>query len=478
MSKSHLERRIHKLRDELLDAQFDLRKSKAGGVILIVAGVPAAGRTETIRELLQWLDQKYISVRAFELPDRHERRRPPMWRYWQCLPARGRITVLFNGWYSDFFSAASAATKAHLRKRSVARIERLERMLCADHVAVVKVYLHVDSKLQRKRLKRLQADKLTRWRVTSEDRLMAKCHRAVDRAATVCMKATSHKAAPWLLVDGTTEERRVLAVGNALLNGFRRVQEQSREGETYPWPEPSPGDGAPLPSRPTRTLSDEEYEKELREQQARFALATRRSRFRKRALVLAFEGMDAAGKGGAIHRLTHALDVRQFQVIPVSAPSPEELAYPYLWRFWKHVPEHGAVTVFDRSWYGRVLVERVRAFTPEVDWRRAYAEINEFELELAEHGIIVQKFWLSVSKQEQLDRFKKRDENPLKRFKVDPEDWKNHRFYDAYQLAAREMIERTHSPHAPWVVVEADDKQYARVTVLKAVCDRIERELG
>jgi polyphosphate kinase 2 (PPK2 family) len=187
--------------------------------------------------------------------------------------------------------------------------------------------------------------------------------------------------------------------------------------------------------------------------------------------------MDAAGKGGAIRRIAQALDARQYQVVPVSAPSPEEAAHPYLWRFWRSLPERGNVTIFDRSWYGRVLVERVRGFTPAADWKRAYAEISEFERQLTEFGFIVAKFWLSVSKEEQLARFKARENDPLKRFKVDKEDWKNREHYDAYQLAAAEMIRKTDTPDAPWVVIDADEKKHTRLEVLKKVCEEVERRM-
>ena len=216
---------------------------------------------------------------------------------------------------------------------------------------------------------------------------------------------------------------------------------------------------------------------ELEVLKGRFALLARRQRFKRHGAVFAFEGMDAAGKGGAIRRLTSALDARQYAVVPVSAPSTEERLYPYLWRFWKNIPRRGEIAIFDRSWYGRVLVERVRDLTPREDWQRAYDEIREFELQLAEHGFIVHKFWLQVSEDEQLKRLQARDNDKLKRFKVDPEDWENRRFYDQYQLAAREMIQRTDSAYAPWTVVEADDKKYARLKVLRRVCEAVEKRL-
>ena len=224
-------------------------------------------------------------------------------------------------------------------------------------------------------------------------------------------------------------------------------------------------------------MAEEDYEHELEKLQGRLALLSRRPRFVRHSVVVAFEGIDAAGKGGAIRRITAALDARQYRVVPISAPSPEELARPYLWRFWFQLPPRGNYTIFDRSWYGRVLVERVRGFARRPDWQRAYGEINEFERELAEHRVIVAKFWMSVSAAEQLARFRERDRNPLKRFKVDPEDWTNRRYRSAYESAAREMIARTSARHAPWYVIPADDKRYARLMVLRCLCARIEAAL-
>jgi polyphosphate kinase 2 (PPK2 family) len=228
----------------------------------------------------------------------------------------------------------------------------------------------------------------------------------------------------------------------------------------------------------TPPLDDAIYEREKEKWQGRLALLSRKKRFAGRAVVLALEGMDAAGKGGAIRRLTQALDVRQYEVVPVSAPTEEEKLHPYLWRFWKHIPTPGRFEIFDRSWYGRVLVERVRGFAAPADWRRAYDEINEFELELAEHRTIVMKFWLSVSPEEQLRRFVARDRDPLKRFKVDPEDWINREYFQDYEVAARAMLDRTDTAYAPWTVVQADDKYRARLAVLKAVCEGVEKALA
>lgn len=468
---------LTQLRDELLDLQLKLRESKKAALALIITGAPAAGRSETINELLSWLDPKYIRVHAFGEPDVAERRRPAMWRYWQTLPMRGRMVFYFAGWYADLVAEARGNDpKAARAKRGLERIRQLEAMLVADGIRVLKIHLGVDRKTQAQRLKRLCSSKLTRWRVTKEDHWFAKHHARAQRMAKRYIQNTSQPAAPWRVIDGSDEEQRLLAVASALkealveaLQGGSIATTAKRASE----PSLSPR----TPAKATK-VEDDEYERDLESLQGRLALLVRRARFRKHAFVAAFEGMDAAGKGGAIRRITQALDARQYQVVPVSAPTEEEAAHPYLWRFWKHVPECGEITIFDRSWYGRVLVERVRGFATQADWQRAYAEIVEFEQQLTEFGIIVVKFWLSISQEEQLERFKAREEDPLKRFKVDEEDWKNRELYDAYQTAAQEMIEGTHRRDAPWFIIDADIKKHARLEVLRATCEEIERRLS
>ena len=476
VSKAVFERNLPALRDELLDLQVKLHASKSCAVAVIIAGTPAAGRSETVNELLEWLDPKHIGVHALGEPDKVDRQRPALWRYWQKLPARGRITFFFAGWYGECLNGVVKDLPAKQReRRHIERILQLENMLVRDGVRVVKIYLHTDEETQRRRIEQLRASKLTRWRVTHEDRWQAKHFRTVQRVARACLKATDHAAARWHQVDGTDEEYRLLAVGRILRDEIR-VGLQPKTAKRQDLPRETPAKSATVRvAQPDHALDEDEYERQLELLQGRLARLVRKSSFRKHGLVLAFEGMDAAGKGGAIRRVTHALDARQYQVIPVSAPTPEDLSYPYLWRFWRHVPARGSITIYDRTWYGRVLVERVRGLTAEADWKRAYGEIVEFERQLTEHGLRLAKFWLSVSKDEQLHRFKTRDEDPLKRFKVDKEDWANRRYYDAYQTAAAEMIRRTDAPEAKWTLVPADDKRHARLVVLKAVCETLER---
>ncbi|HMN45057.1 MAG TPA: hypothetical protein PKE27_10810 [Povalibacter sp.] len=480
MSKEQYEKVLPPLRDALLAAQKRLTDEKSCALAVIVTGVPTAGRSEIVNEFLEWLDPKRIRVHALEKLRQTARGWPAMWRYWNALPARGEMAFFFMGWYEDLTQLALRGPARERRHytRIAERIRQFESMLLRDRVRILKIHLTVGEKVQKERIHKLRADKLTRWRVTREERWLARHHDKVAKVARGTIAATSRPGAEWHLVDGTDPQSRVFAAGRLLLdtleNGFA-ARTPSTKVAKHSMHRHGRIDFSS--SHPGERLDDDHYDEELERLRGRFALLTRRGRFRKHGAVLAFEGVDAAGKGGAIRRLTSALDARQYNVVPVSAPTPEESSYPYLWRFWRHIPQRGEIAIFDRSWYGRVLVERVRGFASVPDWQRAYDEINEFERQLAEHGLVVHKFWLQVGKEEQLKRFHERDRDPLKRYKVDPEDWKNRRFYDDYQQAAREMIQRTGTDDGPWTIVEADDKKYARLKVLRTVCEAIERKL-
>jgi len=478
LSKAAFEKRLPALRNSLLKAQTELHESKSAALVVIVSGLPTAGRSEVVNQFLEWLDPKHISVHA--LRRESARTKPPLWPYWNTLPARGEIAIHFIGWYDEYLQAALFSPKRARKSeaRVIERIRKLEAMLPLDKVRILKLHLHVDKKTQRLRIAKLRANKMTRWRVTDEDRWLARHYEKVDKAVARCFRVTGTRQAPWHVVDGTDPQHRAFEAGTLLLKELEAALKTSADTGKHHWPQPVAADGKAFATHQQgASLEDAAYEHELESLQRRFALLTRKKAFAQRAGVFAFEGMDAAGKGGVIRRLTSALDARQYCVVSVSAPAPEELAHPYLWRFWRRVPDRGAITVFDRSWYGRVLVERVRDLTAEDDWQRAYDEIKEFELQLAQSGSVVHKFWLAVSKQEQLKRLQERDTDPLKRFKVDPEDWANRRFYAAYQGAAHEMIRRTHTDYAPWTVIEGDDKKYARLKVLRCVCESIERVL-
>jgi len=294
------------------------------------------------------------------------------------------------------------------------------------------------------------------------------------------VQRTSTAHAPWFLIDGLDENYRSLKVGETLLAAMRKRLARPRPAKPVQASRQTPpiDSNSPLARLVLdQPMGRDEYEHELLRLQGRLNLLSRDARFRSRAVVAVFEGSDAAGKGGAIRRVTAALDARQYKGIPIGAPTEEEQAHPYLWRFWRHLPRLGRFTLFDRSWYGRVLVERVERLCSESDWRRAYAEINEFEAELCAHGIIVVKFWLQVSKAEQLARFREREAVSFKNFKITADDWRNRRRWNDYQTAVAEMVDRTSTELAPWTLVEADNKHFARAKVLQTLVDRIEKAL-
>ncbi len=368
----------------------------------------------------------------------------------------------------------------------VGEIQRLEKMLADEGVLLVKLWFHLSKDQQKKRLRSLEKDPKTAWRVTD---LEWKYFKQYDRFVKVCepfLRDTSTGEAPWIVVPGADPEYRALAAGRHLLDALRaRLDAKPAKSAT-------PAKAA-LRVRALSTsatdlnvlhtlkldheMTRKTYVRELDKWQGRLNLLTRDKRFKSLSVVAAFEGIDAAGKGGAIRRVTGALDARFYKNVSIAAPTQEERAQPYLWRFWRHVPRHGTFTIFDRTWYGRVLVKRVEKFCSEVDWMRAYGEINEFEQQLMAHNVVLVKFWLAISKEEQHKRFKEREQVSFKRFKITDEDWRNRKKWNDYEAAVADMVDRTSTTAAPWTLVEANNKYFARIKVLKTLVAAIEAGL-
>lgn len=480
--KRTYERQEPKLREALLDAQYDLFQDGRFPVAVLIAGVDGAGKGETVNLLNEWMDPRHIRTEAFGMPSDDERERPPMWRYWRALPQKGKIGILFGHWYTEpiIGRVYGDINQSQLVQR-VERIVNLERMLADEGVLLLKFWFHLSKAAQKKRLKSLEKDPRTRWRITDDDWEHFKLYDKFRKTSEFTLRQTSNAIAPWIVVEGVDPNYRNLTVGRTLLAAMRerldRKPARKRENRT-PLMAPAIDKRNVLASLDlSRKLERPKYEDLLDRYQARLNSLSRHPRFRKHSATIVFEGQDAAGKGSAIRRISRALDARQYRIVPVAAPTEEERAQPYLWRFWRHVPRLGRFTIFDRSWYGRVLVERVEGFAVEFDWMRAYPEINEFEEQLAESGGIVIKFWLAISKEEQYRRFKEREKTAFKRFKITPEDWRNRKKWQAYETAVCDMVDRTSTEIAPWTLVEADDKLYARIKVLRTVCERIEEAL-
>jgi polyphosphate:AMP phosphotransferase len=473
---------VPKLRSALLNAQYDLAEQKRFPVTIVIGGVDGAGKGETVNLLLEWMDPRFIQVRAFPDPSDEERERPPMWRFWRALPPRGKIGILFGGWHTEpIVDRVSGDLNAAELDQRIQRIVRFERMLVDEGALLLKFWFHISKEKQRERLKALSKDPLTAWRVTKQDWNGFKHYDQYRKVSEHYIRQTSSGEAPWIVVEGTDPRYRGLTVGKEILQAVRgRLDVKKHEAHLDRTPPLLPA----IDGRDVLQLLDFDkrlvkgkYEKQLERWQGRLATLTRDARFRRHAVAAVFEGSDAAGKGGAIRRITGALDAREFEIIPIAAPTEEERAQPYLWRFWRHVPRSGRFTIFDRSWYGRLLVERVEGYAAEADWMRAYGEINDFEHQMARSGVIVVKFFLAITKQEQLKRFHNRQHTEFKRFKITEDDWRNRKKWDAYHRATCDMVDRTSTDFAPWHLVPSNDKYLARIQILKSLCRHIEKSL-
>jgi polyphosphate:AMP phosphotransferase len=481
IDKERYRKEVPELREALLNAQLDLASADFP-VIIIIAGVDGAGKGETVNILNEWMDPRHIQTNALDSPTDEELERPEMWRFWRALPPRGKIGIFFGSWYSaPIVGHVIGKTKNAELDQSMERIIRFEKMLTDEGALVLKFWLHLSMEEQRKRLKSLEKDHQTRWRVTSEDWAHFKLYDRFRKVSEHALRQTSTAEAPWTIVEGTDPRYRYLTVGKAVLHGLRlRLDTPVEKAQSVTVPPNIPAIDDVLLIRSLdlgKTISKEKYEDELTEWQRKLALLTRHENFGKISVVAVFEGNDAAGKGGSIRRITSSLDARQYRVVPVAAPTEDERAQPYLWRFWRHLPRKGKFVVFDRSWYGRVLVERIEGYCSQADWMRAYSEINDFEEQLVRNRTVIVKYWLTISKEEQLRRFEEREKTGFKRFKITDEDWRNREKWEQYELAICDMIDRTSTEISPWTLVEANDKYYARIKVLRTLCKAIEHAL-
>ncbi|WP_305042090.1 polyphosphate:AMP phosphotransferase, partial [Geoalkalibacter sp.] len=477
LSKEDYEAQVPTLREALLDAQMELGATRRFPLILVLGGMEGAGKGETLNILNEWMDPRFIETHALGPPSDEERERPPMWRYWRRLPPKGKIGIFLGSWYTQPILERAYGRGGHAElDQAMDRILRFERMLADEGALILKVWLHLSKQAQRERFQDLESKKATRWRVTAEDWRQHEHYEEMRRAAEHALRQTSTADAPWLVVEGADPRYRHLSVGQALLAGLKqRLAADPPAHSRRPAPPALPVVNGLTLLRSldlSVQLDKKAYDKDLEKYQGRLNLLLRQKAFAKRSLVLVFEGFDAAGKGGTIRRITAALDARQYRIVPIAAPSDEERAQPYLWRFWRHLPRLGRVVIFDRSWYGRVLVERVEGFCTEADWLRAYGEINDFEEQLVRGGAIVAKFFLTIDKDEQLRRFQAREQTGFKRFKITDDDWRNREKWEAYEQAVCDLVDRTSSDIAPWTLVEANDKRHARIKVLKTLCKR------
>jgi polyphosphate:AMP phosphotransferase len=496
VSKKEYKQRELLLRENLLGLQRRLQDEDQFPVIVDFAGVRGAGKGTSINLLNKWMDTRWIVTHAYTEPSDEERERPTFWRFWRHLPPRGQLGIYLSGRYSrPLLDYVYGNISQDEFKHQLDRINNFEKALADDGALVLKFWMHISKEVQRKRLKMLEHDPLRSWRMSPLDWTHYEMYDKFIEAAEQIMAQTNTGHAPWEIVEGENFNYRSLRVGEVLQLMLERhlTKESIRQKYLAEMREEvhqkviaaSAGNGARTQPMTildgldfSLALEKKSYKRELAACQARLAGLHQQAVSRKISIILVFEGPDAAGKGGIIRRITEALDARYYKVFPFAAPTDVENAHHYLWRFWNCIGRAGRIGIFDRSWYGRVLVERIERFAGDDEWRRAFAEINDFEDQLIEHGIVLLKFWLQISKEEQLRRFKEREETPYKRWKLGDEDWRNRERWDDYAQAAHEMIQQTSVKNSPWILVENEDKAYGRIKVLKAVCDALERAVG
>lgn len=460
------------LRTRLLEVQRELLQTDIP-VIVLISGGEGAGKGEVVNRLNEWLDARSVRTFAFWDETDEERQRPRYWRFWNALPPRGEMAILFGGWYQTPLEQRfqglwnDAELDAELN-----RIVDFEHMLINDGALVVKFWFHLSEPDQKTRLKKLSRDDRSRYQ-------------KYERIAEHVIRHTDRGISPWYLIEAQDRRYRDLTVGKTLLHAVkvRLSQPPAMDPPTTPshleLPDVSSARITLLDQLDlSRSLDRQTYKSELGALQTELNELAWEAYNKKRSLVLVFEGVDASGKGGAIRRFVNAIDARLYRAIPIAAPTDEEKAHHYLWRFWRRIPRAGYITIYDRSWYGRVLVERVEGFATDAEWRRAYAEINQFEEQLVRSGTVLLKFWLQVSQEEQLRRFKDREQVPYKRFKITDEDWRNREKWPQYKAAVNEMVVRTSTAYTAWTLVEGDDKPYARIKVLRTLRDTLKTALA
>lgn len=480
MTKAAYKAAVPPLRQALVNAQYQL-KDLPFAVIILLAGRDRIGIEQLIDRLQEWMDARYIDTWFAGPPTEEERSHPWFWRFWRAMPPHGRVGLFAGGWVNQTITALLRGTiDDEERRQRVRHFNCLDALLDADGSLVLKIWLDLPEKAMKKRLAEAADDPDQARYVEDQDREIVRHYAAATPIIETLLEDSSSHT-PWLRIDGRQERSRDLSVARHILQSIQARLERQEADNDAPLPE---GAAAihPVVDHLAKVdlqarLPYDRYRRRLDRLQLQLHELSLQARDQGLGSVLAFEGWDAAGKGGAIRRITQAISARDCKVIPIAAPTDEELAHPYLWRFWRRLPADGQMRIFDRSWYGRVLVERAEGLATPVQWQRAYEEINDFEAQLVTHGTLVMKFWLHIDADEQLRRFRAREQTGYKKYKITSDDYRNRSRWPAYTAAVNEMVERTDNDSAPWLLVAANDKRHARVTILSAICQAMESRL-
>ncbi|MEO1814701.1 MAG: polyphosphate:AMP phosphotransferase [Acetobacterium sp.] len=451
-------------------------------VLILFEGWDAAGKGTLINELLMPMDPRSFRVHNFKKQENEDEIfRPFLWRYWTKTPEKGQIAIFNRSYYSDlvYRKSIDALNMQGLMKQA----NEFEQALSDDGMIIFKFFIHISKKEQKRRFNKLLGNDATSWRVTPRDKKENKHYDKLYEKVNRGLELTDNDCAPWVIIEGEQKDYALIKVLSVLETRLEKVIE---EVKMAPAVERKPlihvGD-MPFQSKILdgigldQVIGEEEYQVQIKECQKKIRLLQYELYRRRIPLIVGFEGWDAGGKGGCIKRLTRNLDPRGYTVYPTASPSDIERRHHYLWRFWRDIPKNGHLGVWDRTWYGRVMVEPIEGFCTQEEFDRSYREINEFEKQLSDWGAIVIKFWLQIDQDEQLRRFTGRAENPDKDWKITDEDWRNRDKWDVYKIAVDEMLLKTSTVNAPWIIVEAQNKYYARIKVLNETIAAIEKRL-
>ena len=469
--------------------QLQRRLKDAGiPVIILFEGMGAAGKGTQINRLIQSLDPRGFDVYASNRETEEEAMRPFLWRFWTLTPENGRIAVFDRSWYRKvLIDRFDKETKKKEIQVAFEDIRSFEKQLSDGGAVIIKLFLYISKEEQKKRFKKLEESRETSWRVTDGDWARNRDYDRYLKINEEMLEKTDVEYAPWTIIEATDRSYAAMKVLKTVTDRLEEALREKAARKALKEQKKSMGSALGVEScfqngvlsgvDLTKSLTREEYKAQIDALQKKLELLHSELYRLRIPVVLGFEGWDAGGKGGAIKRLTSHLDPRGYQVCPTAAPNDIEKKHHYLWRFWNKVPKAGHIAIFDRTWYGRVMVERIEGFCNEEDWKRAYQEINEMEAHMANSGAVILKFWLHIDKDEQERRFKERMETPEKQWKITDEDWRNREKWDQYEQAVNEMLVRTSTTYAPWIVVEGNCKYYARVKVLQTVVDALEAKI-
>ncbi|HIY20018.1 MAG TPA: polyphosphate:AMP phosphotransferase [Candidatus Blautia avistercoris] len=478
-SKEEIKERLKKAGEELFALQMEIKNHKVP-VCVLIEGWGAAGKGSLIGKIIKYIDPRFFNVAVVSAPTQEELRKPFLYRYFIQIPEAGRFTFFDGGWMEQTVKErAEGSLDKKAYKLRIESVKRFERQLTDNGYLLVKYFFQITEKEQKKRLEGLYSQEDTQWRISEYDKWQNENYDKCTDYFEKFMNDTNTSSAPWYIVDAQEKKWAQLQVMETLIQQIKvALQNQSLavpilqnpfELKKMPLLNEIPLEGKEIP--------EDEYKEELKKLQKELGELHNRLYRKKVPVVIVYEGWDAAGKGGNIKRITEALDPRGYEVHPIASPQPYEKARHYLWRFWTRLPKTGHIAIFDRSWYGRVMVERLEGFCSENDWKRAYNEMNEFEKELSDWGAVIFKFWVQIDKDTQLERFTLRQNTPEKRWKITDEDWRNREKWDAYEEAVNEMIQKTSTTYAPWYVLESVDKKYARIKALKIVIKTLKKVL-